>query len=182
MRTKQVISFFIIINVIISIIISTIFCCCYFYCNKDGNSRHHRTTGRSPLHLSHPCMFPCTVPQPTLPCISQRATNGLRLDYPRGPCTQIVYTSAPIHPNSNFFKAKVYTSWAHGPLGLFSETPAGREARLLGSRGAVGSSLLQNREKVLKQTLLRWFGPHETFSARTLRVFRRVNRLLEAIG
>ena len=36
---------------------------------------------------------------------------------PKGPCTQIVDTLAPKYPNRDYFKAKVYTIWVHGPLG-----------------------------------------------------------------
>ena len=36
---------------------------------------------------------------------------------PKGPCTQIVDTLAPQYPNGDYFKAKVCTVWAHGPLG-----------------------------------------------------------------
>ena len=38
--------------------------------------------------------------------------------YPKGPCTQIVYTLAPKYLYRDYIKAKVYTIWAHGPLGL----------------------------------------------------------------
>ena len=37
---------------------------------------------------------------------------------PRGPCTQIVYTLAPKYLYRDYFKAKVYTIWVHGPLRL----------------------------------------------------------------
>ena len=36
---------------------------------------------------------------------------------PEGPCTQIVDKLAPKYPNRDYFKAKVYTIWVHGPLG-----------------------------------------------------------------
>ena len=39
-----------------------------------------------------------------------------RLIIPKGPCTQIVYTSAPMYLNRDYFKAKVYTIWVHGPF------------------------------------------------------------------
>ena len=35
---------------------------------------------------------------------------------PKGPCTQIVYTLGPMYPLREYFKAKVYTIWVHGPL------------------------------------------------------------------
>ena len=44
---------------------------------------------------------------------------GLRLmAYPEGPCTQIVYTLAPMYLYKEYFKANVYTIWVHGPSGL----------------------------------------------------------------
>ena len=36
---------------------------------------------------------------------------------PKGPCTPIVYTLAPKYLHRDYFKAKVYTIWVHGPLG-----------------------------------------------------------------
>ena len=36
---------------------------------------------------------------------------------PKGPCTQIVYTLVPMYLYTEYFKAKVYTIWLHGPLG-----------------------------------------------------------------
>ena len=39
--------------------------------------------------------------------------------YPKGPCTQIVYTLAPKYPSMDYFKAKVYAIWVHG-LGIYS--------------------------------------------------------------
>ena len=36
----------------------------------------------------------------------------------KGPCTQIVYTLAPKYLYKDYFKAKVYTIWVHGPLGV----------------------------------------------------------------
>ena len=44
-----------------------------------------------------------------------------RTTYPKGPCKQIVDTLAPKYPNRDYFKAKVYTIWAHGHLGLLSK-------------------------------------------------------------
>ena len=35
---------------------------------------------------------------------------------PKGPCTQIVYTLAQEYLEREYFKAKVYTIWVHGPL------------------------------------------------------------------
>ena len=37
---------------------------------------------------------------------------------PKGPCTQIVDTLALKYLNRDYFKAKVYTTWVHGPLGF----------------------------------------------------------------
>ena len=36
---------------------------------------------------------------------------------PEGPCTQIVDTLALKYLNRDYFKAKVYSIWVHGPLG-----------------------------------------------------------------
>ena len=38
--------------------------------------------------------------------------------FPKGSCTQIVYTLGPMYLYREYFKAKVYTIWVHGPLGL----------------------------------------------------------------
>ena len=38
--------------------------------------------------------------------------------YPKGPCTQIVYTLAPMYLYREYFKANVYTIQVHGPLGI----------------------------------------------------------------
>ena len=38
--------------------------------------------------------------------------------YPKGPCTQIVDTLAPKYLCRDYFKAKVYTIWVHGLLGI----------------------------------------------------------------
>ena len=35
---------------------------------------------------------------------------------PKGPCTQIGYTLAPKDLYRDYFRAKVYNIWAHGPL------------------------------------------------------------------
>ena len=40
------------------------------------------------------------------------------LCFPKGPCTQIVYTLAPMYLYREYFTAKVYTVWVHGPLGF----------------------------------------------------------------
>ena len=42
---------------------------------------------------------------------------------PKGPCTQIGDTLAPKYPNRDYFKAKVYTIWVHGPLGIQQSLP-----------------------------------------------------------
>ena len=41
------------------------------------------------------------------------------LGIPKGPWTQIVYTLAPKYLYRDYIKAKVYTIWAHGPLGMY---------------------------------------------------------------
>ena len=41
--------------------------------------------------------------------------------FPEGPCTEIVYTLAPKYLYRDYFKAKVYTIWVHGPLGFGSD-------------------------------------------------------------
>ena len=38
--------------------------------------------------------------------------------FPQGPCTHIVYASAPKCLYRKYFKAKVYTISAHGPSGF----------------------------------------------------------------
>ena len=40
------------------------------------------------------------------------------LTVPEGPCTQIVDTLALKYLNRDYFKAKVYIIWVHGPLGI----------------------------------------------------------------
>ena len=37
---------------------------------------------------------------------------------PKGPCTQIVYTLAPKYLYRDYFRARVYTIWVPGPVGL----------------------------------------------------------------
>ena len=37
--------------------------------------------------------------------------------YPKGPCSQEVYTLAPMYPYRDYFKINVYSIWVHGPLG-----------------------------------------------------------------
>ena len=37
---------------------------------------------------------------------------------PKDPCAQIVYTLALKYLYRDYMKAKAYTIWAHGPLGL----------------------------------------------------------------
>ena len=41
------------------------------------------------------------------------------IDFPKGPCIQIVYTLALEYLYRGYIKAKVHTIWAHGPLGLW---------------------------------------------------------------
>ena len=36
----------------------------------------------------------------------------------KGPCTQIVYTLAPMYLYREYFKANVYTIWVHRPSGV----------------------------------------------------------------
>ena len=38
--------------------------------------------------------------------------------YPKGPCTQIVYTLALKYSLYRYVGTKVYSIWVHGPLGL----------------------------------------------------------------
>ena len=40
----------------------------------------------------------------------------------KGPCTQIVYTLALKYLYRDYIKAKVYTTWVLGPLGISIET------------------------------------------------------------
>ena len=46
--------------------------------------------------------------------------------FPKGPCTQIVYTLAPKYLYRDYFKDKEYTIWVHGPFG-FPKSPISRE-------------------------------------------------------
>ena len=50
--------------------------------------------------------------------------QSLTRSSPKGPCARIVYTLAPRYPYTDYFKAKVYTIWVHGPL-EFSKAAAG---------------------------------------------------------
>ena len=43
---------------------------------------------------------------------------GRRGLFPEGPCTQIVYTLAPMYLYREHFKAEAYAVWVQGPLGL----------------------------------------------------------------
>ena len=43
--------------------------------------------------------------------------SGFRVYYPKGPCTQIVYTLAPKHLYRDYFKAKVYLFGCMDPWG-----------------------------------------------------------------
>ena len=49
--------------------------------------------------------------------LPKSAPQNPHLTDPKGPCTQIVYTSGPMYRYREYFKAKVYTIWVHGPLG-----------------------------------------------------------------
>ena len=42
----------------------------------------------------------------------------LMVCYPKGPCTQIIYTLALKYSLYRYIGPKVYTIWVHGPLGL----------------------------------------------------------------
>ena len=44
-------------------------------------------------------------------------TCGRHKKNPKVPCTQTVYTWDPKYPYRDYFKAKVYTIWVHGPSG-----------------------------------------------------------------
>ena len=46
-----------------------------------------------------------------------KASASKPLTIPKGPCTQIVYSLGPMYLHKEYFKAKVYTIWIHGPLG-----------------------------------------------------------------
>ena len=45
------------------------------------------------------------------------------LSFPKGPCTQIVYTLAPKYVYRDDIKANVSTIWVHGPLGFLNIVP-----------------------------------------------------------
>ena len=45
--------------------------------------------------------------------------------YPKGPCTQIVYTLALKYLYRDYIKANVYTIWVHGPLGVVFKVVGG---------------------------------------------------------
>ena len=88
----------------------------------------------------------CSVCLEVLVSVVHIAAGGLvrvvlaqvSLEVPKGPCTQIVYTLGPMYLYREYFKAKVYTIWVHGPLGRFarprvSQHACGNGARMLGS-------------------------------------------------
>ena len=54
-----------------------------------------------------------------MPTGNQAQSSGLLegLVIPEGPCTQIVYTLAPMYLNREYFKANVCIIWVLGPLG-----------------------------------------------------------------
>ena len=52
--------------------------------------------------------------------------EALEILYPKGPCTQMAYTLAPMYLYREYFKAKVYTIWVHGPLGVARNRKEGR--------------------------------------------------------
>ena len=65
------------------------------------------------------------------------------IEYPKGPCTQIVYTLASMYLYRDYFKANAYTISAHGPLGIGKSFRRGSRrsvAGFLGSRVAALSS------------------------------------------
>ena len=43
---------------------------------------------------------------------------GIYLQFPKGPCTQIVYTLALKYSLYRYTGPQVYTVWVHGPLGI----------------------------------------------------------------
>ena len=57
--------------------------------------------------------------------------------YPKGPCTQIVYTLALKYSLYGYIGPKVCTIWVHGPLGL-EKLGQGRLPSLFISRMALG--------------------------------------------
>ena len=61
------------------------------------------------------CVQGCHVP--ATPRRYDLAPTNPRIPSPEGACTEIVYTLATKCLNKDYFKAKVYTIWAHGPLG-----------------------------------------------------------------
>ena len=42
------------------------------------------------------------------------------MHFPKGPCAQMECILDPKHLYSDYLKAEVYTTWAHGPLGSSS--------------------------------------------------------------
>ena len=64
----------------------------------------------SMLVLTHMCICMCA-------CVHAADADVRQIFNPRGPCTQIVYTLAPKCLYRDYFRAKVSTIWAHGPLG-----------------------------------------------------------------
>ena len=54
---------------------------------------------------------------------------------PKGPCTQIVYTLGPMYLYREYFKAKVYPIWVHGPLGPVNDRAANDSAGRLRRAG-----------------------------------------------
>ena len=67
----------------------------------------------------------CVQPSPVARvCRGSWASKHLYVNehgtYPKDPCTQIVYTLALKYLYRDYIKAKVYTIWVHGPLGLMT--------------------------------------------------------------
>ena len=54
---------------------------------------------------------------------------------PKGPCSQILNTLGPMYLHSEYFKAKIYTIWVHGPLGFCSESGQSNLVALLSPQG-----------------------------------------------
>ena len=73
-------------------------------------------SGKPRTRFGRASMKAATLFGPESPGESQ-ATEFTSL-FPKGPCTQIVYTLSPMFRYREYFKAKVYTIWAHGPLAL----------------------------------------------------------------
>ena len=47
------------------------------------------------------------------------------IQFPKGPCAQVVYTLAPKYLKREYFMAKVYASWVHGTLEIMLDACPG---------------------------------------------------------